>query len=126
MADFTKGPASTTAVGEPQSRNQLCAGQSDTIQVEVVGGPMDGTRGRVTNDNFVIDRGNANDLCLPLDQMVSMQHSCISREGQHFWLEDLNSSNGTYFGDVRIDSRTLIGPGTIFIVGKTTLEFMPA
>ncbi len=95
------------------------------IQVEVIGGPMDGLRQRVSKPLLTIGRGEIHDLSLGLDRMVSTNHACIVREGDHFHLEDLDSRNGTYIGDERIDQRSLIGPGTIFVVGRTCLEFMP-
>jgi len=95
------------------------------IQVEVVGGPMDGLVAKVSRTYLTIGRGEMHDISLPLDLMVSSSHACIVREGDHYWLEDLGSRNGTYIGDERIVKRTLIGPGTIFVVGRTCLEFMP-
>ena len=95
------------------------------ILVEVIGGPMDGQRHAVTTTTLTIGRNDQNDFALPLDTMVSSQHARIVREGEHFWLEDLDSRNGTLFGDERIDKRVLLAPGSMFIVGRTCLEFMP-
>ena len=104
--------------GEPQE-------EVWNIQVEVVGGSMDGLRGRVSSPSFSIGREPGNDLALTKDPMVSGNHARIVREGHHYWLEDLGSRNGVYLGDRRLTERVLIGPGTTFIVGRTELEFMP-
>jgi len=95
------------------------------IHLEVIGGPMDGHRARGPGALFTLGRGAENDLALPIDPMVSGRHALIIREGQHYWLEDLESSNGTFIGDRRLEERTLLGPGTTFRVGQTVLEFMP-
>ena len=95
------------------------------ICVEVVGGPMDGHRARVETPWFTIGRDAANDLSLAMDPMVSSRHARIVREGQHFWLEDLGSRNGVYIGDQKLAHRVLLGPGSMFTVGRTQLEFMP-
>ncbi len=95
------------------------------IQVEVVGGPMDGLKSRVSSPSFSIGREAGNDLALAMDPMVSARHARIVREGHHYWLEDLDSRNGVYLGDRRLTERVLIGPGTTFTVGRTQLEFMP-
>ncbi len=95
------------------------------ISVEVVGGPMDGLRNRVDGSEFTIGRDSGNDLALVVDTMVSALHARISREGHHYWLVDLNSRNGVYLGDQRLQKRSLIGFGTRFTVGHTQLEFMP-
>lgn len=95
------------------------------ICVEVVGGPMDGLRSRVKKPSFTIGRTAGNDLALTVDPMISSSHARIVREGNHYWLEDLGSRNGTYLGDRKLSKRVLIGPGTTFTAGRTELEFMP-
>jgi pSer/pThr/pTyr-binding forkhead associated (FHA) protein len=95
------------------------------IRLEIVGGPMDGVTAHVPGDTLVIGRSPQSDLCLHLDPQVSAIHARIVRDGAGYWLEDLASRNGTYVGDVRIRERTLIGPGTLFVLGLTRLEFVP-
>jgi pSer/pThr/pTyr-binding forkhead associated (FHA) protein len=109
----------------PRPDLQVLPDDLGRIQVEVVGGPMDGKRQTVDGPVLSIGRAADNDLCLALDNMVSANHARIVREGEHYWLEDLNSRNGTFFGDQQIHERTLIGAGTLFTVGRTCLEFMP-
>jgi pSer/pThr/pTyr-binding forkhead associated (FHA) protein len=105
------------AVAEPEERSLL-------IEVEVVGGPMDGHRRRVVVGELSIGRGEGNDLKLPLDPKVSTHHARILVEGRNFWLQDLDSTNGTFIGAERIEGRALIGPGTAFQVGRTQLELI--
>jgi len=95
------------------------------IHVEVLGGPMDGLDSRQKGDAFTIGRVMGCQLVLPQDASVSMHHARIDREGQSFFLSDLDSRNGTYLGDQRLVDRTPIGPGTTFTVGRTQLEFQP-
>ena len=95
------------------------------IVVEVLGGPMDGARRRIPSALFTIGRAPDNQLSLPLDPTVSTRHACIHGDGEQFWLEDLNSSNGTFVGEKRLTERILIGPGATFRVGHTVIEFMP-
>jgi len=94
------------------------------IRVEVVGGPMDGLRTQVRASSLTMGRGGDNDMALPLDPMVSTHHARITQEGAHYWLEDVGSRNGTFFGDQKL-GRALIAPGSSFVVGETCLEFMP-
>ena len=116
----------TTVTGSPLPNSQVLFKEPSGIQLEVMGGPMDGHRHRVTSASFTVGRGPTNDLALNLDSRVSLQHARIVQEGHHYWLEDLDSSNGTHIGDQRITERALIGPGTSFTVGDTVLEFLPA
>ena len=96
------------------------------VRLEIVGGPMDGITAHVLKDVLMIGRSPRSDLCLPLDPLVSASHARIARDGSGYWLEDLDSLNGTYVGEERIHDRTLIGPGTLFVLGSTCLEFTPA
>ena len=120
--------SSTTVIDQtrPLSRSELKTGRFREIQLEVVGGPMDGEKRRVEAASFTIGRGETNDLTLRQDATISGRHARIVREGQHYWLEDLDSSNGTFIGDQRIQERVLIGAGTVFVVGRTSLEFLPS
>ena len=122
-------PSSSTTVVEragPSPRPELEAAALHNIQLEVLGGPMDGETRRVETKAFTIGRRETNDLTLRQDPTISNRHARIVREGQHYWLEDLGSSNGTFIGDKRIQERALIGAGSIFVVGRTSLEFMPS
>ena len=120
------GTASTTVTDlRPIAEAEALTMVPDYIQLEVIGGPMDGERCRLAKSTVTLGRGPQSDFCLHLDPTVSMSHARIVREGTHFWLDDLESSNGTYIGDERIRQRTLIGPGALFALGKTLLEFMP-
>ena len=110
----------------PISRRGVEAEGLPYIQLEVVGGPMDGESRRVETASFAIGRGEMNDLTLRQDPTISVRHARILREGQHYWLEDLKSSNGTFIGDLQIREKSLIGAGSVFVLGRTTLEFMPS
>jgi pSer/pThr/pTyr-binding forkhead associated (FHA) protein len=108
----------------PRPDHQIEPERIGFMHLEVIGGPMDGVTTRVTEDELLLGRGAGCDLPLRLDPLVSTKHARIVREGQSFYLEDLGSRNGTYIGEQRIEGRTLIGPGSIFVLGNTCLEFM--
>jgi pSer/pThr/pTyr-binding forkhead associated (FHA) protein len=117
---------SATVIYDVRPRNQVREDDEiRCIQLEVIGGPMDGEVRRIAKAIVTVGRSENNDFALPLDPMVSSTHARIVREGEHFWLEDLGSRNGTYFGDERLRARALIAPGTLFVVGRTSLEFTP-
>jgi len=115
----TMSKVEARALSKPQHEEQ------GPLQVEVIGGPMDGSRCSVDGDSLSIGRSQPNDLHLALDPMVSGSHANIVREGKHYWLEDKESRNGTYLGDLQLDGRVSITPGSCFLVGCTLIEFMP-
>ena len=52
---------------------------------------------RVPGDTMVIGRGKHCDFVIESNR-VSREHARLSRDGNEWTLEDLNSSNGTFFG----------------------------
>jgi pSer/pThr/pTyr-binding forkhead associated (FHA) protein len=74
------------------------------------GRPME----RVDKDRFLIGRGKHCDLVLNSTK-VSREHAVITREGLAFFIEDLGSSNGTWFEKRRIGKRQ-IGEGDEYLI----------
>jgi pSer/pThr/pTyr-binding forkhead associated (FHA) protein len=69
------------------------------------------TIGRLPDNNMVID-----------NPAVSGRHARVYREGNHYVLEDLKSTNGTFVNDKPIARHTLLEGDTV-LVGKHTLVF---
>lgn len=71
-------------------------------------------------DKFVI--GRAGDLRLG-DARVSRRHAVVDfRDGQH-WLEDLDSSNGTFVNDVKIENAYLLQHEDLIRIGPFMVRF---
>ena len=71
-----------------------------------------------------IIRLGADPLCdmILSDPTVSRNHAEIRQRGQHYHLVDLNSTNGTFLNDIRVDSISLT-PGATFRLGRTEVRF---
>jgi len=61
---------------------------------------------RVVKDRFLIGRGKHCDLIINSGK-VSREHAAITREGSTWFIEDLGSSNGTWFDKRRISRRQI-------------------
>ena len=78
--------------------------QDDSLHLYVMteGGELD----KITKDRFVIGRGKHCDFVINSGK-VSREHAVIVREGNAFFIEDLGSSNGTWFNKQRIKRRKI-------------------
>ena len=57
------------------------------------------------------------------DLKVSRVHACIRIDNHGIWLEDLQSTHGTYI-DGKAITKTQINSGTVFSIGKTSILFL--
>jgi hypothetical protein len=76
---------------------------------------------RVTSDRFIIGRGPHCDLVIDSPR-VSREHVALTRSGILFFIEDLNSSNGTWFGEDRVTRRELES-GDVISLGNEPVTF---
>ncbi|MCC6801084.1 MAG: FHA domain-containing protein [Anaerolineae bacterium] len=105
----------------------------DQIEVALMSGPQDGavlTFERLLDSDeptvISIGRREGSDVCLNYDSQVSREHAALICGRETFWLEDKQSTNGTYIGDEKITGRVQIAPGQLFRIGRTWLRIEPA
>ncbi|GAA1472555.1 FHA domain-containing protein [Corynebacterium felinum] len=93
-------------------------------QLAVIDGPLTGTRmdlaglsevtlGRAPDCTFVVS-----------DDFASSRHARLFRRGNEWFVEDLDSRNGTYVQDLRIDSPERVLAGNDIKVGRTTVRLV--
>lgn len=70
---------------------------------------------------YLIGRISVADIRVP-DNMVSRNHCKIEFRGDKWFVVDLNSSNGTFVNDDRVDSAEL-KPGDLLRMGQTSFRF---
>ena len=90
--------------------------------LELVRGFNPGVRFELDGDQSVI--GRSADCEVPLDvPAVSRRHAVIHREHGQFFVEDLQSRNGTFVNDARITDRTLLGEGDQLVICDQEFRF---
>lgn len=90
--------------------------------LKVVSGPNAGHCYVITGDEAVLGRYPFCDIVLP-SHSVSRQHARIVREAEGFYIEDLNSLNGTFVNGQRVVSRTRLNNLDRIHVYETLLSF---
>jgi serine/threonine-protein kinase len=57
----------------------------------------------------------------PSDLEISRQHARVVQRGGYYWIEDVDSSNGTFIDGLRIFSPQVLQPGDEIRLGRTVL-----
>jgi hypothetical protein len=76
-----------------------------------------GDQQKIVNDRFIIGRGKHCDFVINSGK-VSREHAVIVREGDDYFIEDLGSSNGTWFNKQRIKRRKIEDSDEYFICSE--------
>lgn len=58
------------------------------------------------------------------DKSISTKHARFGFHHNHWWVEDLASTNGTFLNGERITSAVVLSPGDILGIGKIELEII--
>jgi hypothetical protein len=69
-----------------------------------------------------VGRGGQNDLVLSGDDFASARHARIEVRGDGVWVQDLESTNGTYVNGERVMGAQRLDPGDVLRVGETDLR----
>jgi hypothetical protein len=80
----------------------------------IVGRDQDGSAFPLFGDSVTLGRERG-DILFPEDGYVSGQHARVSLRDGRVYLEDLNSSNGTF---VRVRGERAVGPGAAILMGQ--------
>lgn len=89
------------------------AGGAPALYMMLEGGELD----RIAKERFVIGRGKHCDFVINSGK-VSREHAVIVRDAGEFFLEDLGSSNGTWFNKQRIKRRKIEDGDEYFICSE--------
>ncbi|RAV32286.1 FHA domain-containing protein FhaB/FipA [Corynebacterium heidelbergense] len=121
MSPYASGAAlgpTTAAAGGPRGLRRSRAPQALTV----ISGPLAGTQldfegyseiliGRSPNCTLVVD-----------DDFASGTHARLIRRGPEWYVEDLDSRNGTWIGNQRLDQPEQLAAGSEIRIGQTHLR----
>lgn len=78
---------------------------SDNPVLIITDGEQTGQRWAIQEHEYVVGRGGECDLVLP-ERQVSREHIRIYKEGDKFYLTDLDSKNGTWVNEIQLQNDT--------------------
>jgi diguanylate cyclase (GGDEF)-like protein len=88
----------------------------------VIYGPELGRRMQLGTAPFDIGRAGKNDLFID-EESVSRHHARVTYDGRAYWVQDRNSTNGTYVNDEAATERKL-HDGDQIRIGRSIIKFM--
>ena len=71
---------------------------------------------------LTLGRGGQNDLVLGGDEFASARHARIEVRGDGVWVQDLESTNGTFVNGSRVAGAQRLDAGDVLRVGETDLR----
>ncbi|MEJ5928448.1 FHA domain-containing protein [Corynebacterium sp. H128] len=120
-ANVAAGPAvSNSALPLPKLGNKGAPHLLKVIEGPLMGSHMDIstlqdlTLGRSQDADFVVG-----------DDYASGRHARLFKRGNDWFVEDLDSRNGTYVAGMRIEQPERVRPGTDIKIGRTTVRLEP-
>jgi hypothetical protein len=81
----------------------------------------DGAEFPLNSAPVTLGRGGQNDLVLSGDEFASARHARIEVRGDGAWVQDLDSTNGTFVNGSRVAGAQRLGAGDVLRVGETDL-----
>lgn len=88
----------------------------------VINGMELGRKYSLAQPRTAIGRSSKADIQIDEDA-ISRSHATIDRQGEHFLLRDLQSTNGTYVNDVQITNQ-ILRDGDQLKIGRTIFKFL--
>lgn len=115
-------PGAAPARQERRERAAKRRGQKSQVRtLEILDGPLAGATMALTGAEVII--GRAPDCSIVLtDDYASSKHTRIRRVDDTWFVEDLESTNGTWVNRKRITAATAVAPGSVISVGRTSFK----
>jgi two-component system NtrC family sensor kinase len=103
------------------SASQKSSGEYGDVVIKVVSGSMKGTEFPVKSSVVSIGRAAEADFQVH-DTLISRVHCRLTYEGGNWYVEDLNSTNGTWMVGQKVSKRVLLPIRTSVRIGNTIYE----
>ncbi|MGO2574450.1 MAG: FHA domain-containing protein FhaB/FipA, partial [Corynebacterium casei] len=93
-------------------------------EIKIIDGPLAGSHMALSGlEDFTLGRAQDCDFVLG-DDYASSRHARLFRRGSQWFVEDLESRNGTFVGGSRIDQPEHVGVNTDIKLGRSTVRLV--
>jgi pSer/pThr/pTyr-binding forkhead associated (FHA) protein len=113
-------PDAAPQSGVPAPTQTLTSASGASLTAE--SGPHAGTVFEFASDRVDVGRDPSNSIVLDRDGAVSRRHASILLEAGVYYVQDNDSSNGTFLNGARVTRAPLL-PGAVLHIGSTSLRF---
>jgi pSer/pThr/pTyr-binding forkhead associated (FHA) protein len=109
----------------PQQAAAAGLGRPNTGLLIVLASPAldPGTERELDSTAVTLGRAADNDLVLDADEFASVHHARIEPRRDGVWLQDLDSTNGTFLNGSKLTRPHKLTPGDVIRVGETDLRY---
>lgn len=96
----------------------------ERVSITFMSGPYDGGEFFLEQMPITLGRESHHQVSIFYDLLVSRNHARISLNKEGYWVEDTQSTNGTYLNEEKIEKKTRLASGDVVKVGNTWLKFV--
>jgi pSer/pThr/pTyr-binding forkhead associated (FHA) protein len=96
--------------------------KGDAPTVKVLSGTLRGKEYRLTQDEYLIGRDPGTHIVIE-EKEVSRRHAMIIKKAGEYMLCDLDSTNGVYVNNLRLE-KSVLKNGDLFQIGSCIFQFI--
>ena len=116
-------PQESFVLGPQQAAAGLGRRQTGVLVVLASPAIDPGTERELDSSPVTLGRASENDLVLDADDFASVHHARIEPRRDGVWVEDLDSTNGTFVNGIKLTRPQKLTPGDVIRVGETDLRY---
>lgn len=117
----TRRPGRTPAANAPAPARPAPRDRTVPTRLQLTSGPLNGTTLRLGDAAILLGRAPSSTLVLD-DDYSSTRHARIYWSDGGWWVEDLNSTNGTFVNEQRLTAPVPLTTGSQIRIGRTVIE----
>lgn len=123
--DANKAAGSYQALKSDSAKAPRVKGRAQPArEIKIVNGPLAGSHMALSGlENFTLGRAQDCDFVLG-DDYASSRHARLFRRGSQWFVEDLESRNGTFVAGTRIDQPEHVSINTDIKLGRSTVRLV--